>query len=193
MISIKGLNKAKVLAALYNASKPLGLGILQYDPKDMSEKEAAELLKGQFYFDYLKGRVMKVDLSSDEEFDEGLYDRDNGIGAAKEAIDGILKEEVFVINGTPKFKLGRLVVTSGVDKKMKEGSPFKDFVHVSLDRYGQCDWGDTCDEDKQTANESLKDGERILAVYNHKESGTKIWIITEWDRSVTTILFPDEY
>lgn len=34
MINIKGLNKAKVLAALYNASKPLGLGILQYDPKD---------------------------------------------------------------------------------------------------------------------------------------------------------------
>lgn len=57
MINIKGLNKAKVLAALYNASKPLGLGILQYDPKDMSEKEAAELLKEQSYFDYLKGRV----------------------------------------------------------------------------------------------------------------------------------------
>ncbi len=102
-------------------------------------------------------------------------------------------KEVFAINGTPKFKLGRVVVTIGVDTKMKKNTSFKDFVHISLDRYCQCDWGDTCDEDRQTANESLRDGERILAVYEHKESGTKIWIITEWDRSVTTILFPDEY
>ncbi len=102
-------------------------------------------------------------------------------------------KEVFVINRTPKFELGRLALTIGVDKKMKEDSSFKNFVQVSLDRYGQCDWGDTCDEDKQTADESLRDGERILAVYEHENSGAKIWIITEWDRSVTTILFPDEY
>lgn len=102
-------------------------------------------------------------------------------------------KEVFVINRTPKFELGRLTLTIGVDTKMKKDSSFKKFVQVSLGRYVQCDWGDTCDEDKQTADESLKDGERILAVYEHKESGTKIWIITEWDRSVTTILFPDEY
>lgn len=178
---------------LYNASKPLGLGILQYDPKDMSEKEAAELLKEQSYFDYLKGRVMKVNLSSDNEFDEWLYDRDNGIGAAKEAINAILKEDVIVIKQTPKFELGRVVTTIGVDTKMKEDSSFKNFVQVSLGRYSQCDWGDTCNEDKQTADESLRDGERILAVYEHKNSNTKIWIITEWDRSVTTILFPDEY
>lgn len=148
MINIKGLNKAKVLAALYNASKPLGLGILQYDPKDMSEKEA---------------------------------------------INAILKEDVIVIKQTPKFELGRVVTTIGVDTKMKEDSSFKNFVQVSLGRYSQCDWGDTCNEDKQTADESLRDGERILAVYEHKNSNTKIWIITEWDRSVTTILFPDEY
>lgn len=102
-------------------------------------------------------------------------------------------KEIFVIHRTPKFELGRLVLTIGVDTKMKEDSLFRDFVQFSLDRYGQCDWGDTCDEDKQTADESLKNGERILAVYGHEKSNTKIWIITEWDRSVTTILFPDEY
>ncbi len=102
-------------------------------------------------------------------------------------------KEVFVINRTPKFELGRLVLTIGVDKKMKEDSSFKNFVQVSLGRYVQCDWGDTCDEDKQTDDVALKNGERILAVYKHEKSGTKIWIITEWDRSVTTILFPDEY
>lgn len=102
-------------------------------------------------------------------------------------------KEVFVINKTPKFELGRLTLTIGVDTKMKKDSSFKDFVHVSLDRYGQCDWGDTCDEDKRTDDAALKTNERILAVYKHEKSGTKIWIITEWDRSVTTILFPDEY
>ncbi|NBH27207.1 hypothetical protein D3Z60_15710 [Lachnospiraceae bacterium] len=101
--------------------------------------------------------------------------------------------EVFAIKQTPKFELGRLVLTRGVDTRIKEDSLFKNFVQVSLEKYCQCDWGDTCDEDKQTADESLKDGERILAVYEHKESSTKIWIITEWDRSVTTILFSDEY
>ncbi len=102
-------------------------------------------------------------------------------------------KEVFIINRTPKFELGRFVLTIGVDKKMKEDSSFKNFVQVSLGRYVQCDWGDTCDEDKKTADAALRNGERILAVYNHEKSGTKIWIITEWDRSVTTILFPDEY
>ena len=63
---------------------------------------------------------MKVDLSSDEEFDEWLYDRDNGIGAA----NGILKEEVIVTKKTPKFELGRVVVTLGVDAKMKKDSSF---------------------------------------------------------------------
>lgn len=87
-ISLKGLNKAKVLAALYNASQPLGLGYLQHDPSSMSEGEAQTLLKRQTYFDYVKGRVMKVDLSS-EELDPYLYDRDNGPGAARRVIDSL--------------------------------------------------------------------------------------------------------
>ena len=93
----------------------------------------------------------------------------------------------------PKFEIGQLNLSIGIDRKMDKSVSFYNFVQYSLNRYIQCDWGDTCDEDKQTADKSLRDGERILAVYEHKESGTKIWIITEWDRSVTTILFPDEY
>lgn len=91
MVSIKGLSKAAVLAALYNHSQPLGLGILQYTPEDMTEQEAQALLdqRGYFYFDYLKGRVMKVDIGSDE-LDERLYDRDNGPGAAQRAINSII-------------------------------------------------------------------------------------------------------
>ena len=87
MIDLKGKNKAEVLAKLYNASRPQGLGFLQYYGKDMTTEEAQDLLdSGNTYFDYLKGRVMKVDLSRDE-LDPRLYDRDNGQGAAAAALD----------------------------------------------------------------------------------------------------------
>jgi hypothetical protein len=91
MVDIKGLNKAEVLVALYNDSKPQGLGFLHFDAKDMTVAEAEEILKQTTYFDYLKGRVMKVDLSSDDCFEEWLYDRDNGNGAAEKAISGLRK------------------------------------------------------------------------------------------------------
>ncbi|MDP3900712.1 MAG: hypothetical protein Q8Q23_06595 [bacterium] len=84
-IALAGLNKADVLAALYNASKPQGMGFMHYDPKTMTREEAESLLKQITYFDYLKGRVMKVNLEGDE-LDTCGYDRDNGQGAAEQAI-----------------------------------------------------------------------------------------------------------
>ncbi|MEG2289564.1 MAG: hypothetical protein RSC24_06315 [Clostridium sp.] len=87
MLNIKGLIKAEVLKGLYDNSKPQGLGFLNYNPGYISIDEAEKLLKEQTYFDYLNGRVMKVDLSSDNEFEEWLYDRDNGVGSAKRVID----------------------------------------------------------------------------------------------------------
>lgn len=89
-ISLKGLNKAEVLAALYNASRPLGMGFMHYDPKPMTKEEAADFLSHGTYFDYLKGRIMKIDLSRDE-LDPRLYDRDNGPGAAEKAISALVR------------------------------------------------------------------------------------------------------
>lgn len=91
MISIKDANKAEVLATLYNAAKPQGMGFLQYEDKDMSVEEAQELLDMQpdnGRFDYLKGRVMKVNLQRDE-FNPSLYNRDNGDFAAQEALKDV--------------------------------------------------------------------------------------------------------
>ncbi len=85
-ISIDGLDKAKVLMALFNGSRPLGLGFLHYDPKPMAEEVARDLISQGAYFDYVQGRVMKVDLSGDS-FNPWLYDRDNGEGAAKRIVD----------------------------------------------------------------------------------------------------------
>jgi hypothetical protein len=85
-MDIKGISKAKILAALYNASRPQGMGFLQAKNGDMTEQEAQKLLDaGQTYFDYLHGRVMKIDLSGNE-LRTALYDRDNGQGAAEDAI-----------------------------------------------------------------------------------------------------------
>ncbi len=87
MIDIKN-RKAAVLAALYNNSKPLGMGILQYDPRPMTEAEAETLLSQQHYFDYLKGRVMKVSFERDT-LNPALYDRDNGPGAAERVVNAL--------------------------------------------------------------------------------------------------------
>lgn len=91
-----------------------------------------------------------------------------------------------------KFELGQTVVTAAIDVRMKEDKAFERFVRTSLGRYINCDWGDTCEEDKQSNEDALKDGDRLLAVYKYN-ADTEIWIITEWDRSVTTILFPSDY
>ncbi len=90
-MNIKGLKKTDVLIAFYKNSKPLGLGMLNYDPTPMTEEEAQLLLKQTTYFDYLKGRVMKIDLSGDE-LDTRLYNRDNGGGAAEKAISALMEE-----------------------------------------------------------------------------------------------------
>lgn len=92
-----------------------------------------------------------------------------------------------------KFELGKTVVTAAIAARIEEDKDFADFVQESFRRYIKCDWGDTCEEDKQTNEDALRDGERLLAVYIYPKTGEKIWIITEWDRSVTTALFPEDY
>lgn len=77
---------------------------------------------------------------------------------------------------------------------MRDNPAFETYVYTCLSRYILCDWGDTCEEDKHMNDDAVKNGERILAEYrepNHES--WRIWIITEWDRSATTILFPEEY
>lgn len=90
------------------------------------------------------------------------------------------------------FNMGRLLMTRGVNDQVAENEAFAKFVMGSLARHRKGDWGNLCDEDKAENELSLKEGYRLLSAY---ESGEllKIWIITEADRSATTILFPDEY
>jgi len=93
------------------------------------------------------------------------------------------------------FATGKFYVTAGVGGKMMYDEPFRHFCEESYQRYLRCDWGDLCAEDKAQNDSAVANGDdRILASYVHPEHPDwKLWIITEWDRSATTLLFPSEY
>ena len=110
MVDIKGLDKARVLKALYDHSHVQGLGFMQAaQDGDFTVEHCAELLEQYTYFDYLRGRVLKVDLSRDE-FDERLYDRDCGEGAAQRAVDSI--------KGAPESSENTAKETDGEKKEL---------------------------------------------------------------------------
>ena len=90
-----------------------------------------------------------------------------------------------------KISSGQLVFTIGVNTKVENDEKFSRFVVSSLRRHLQGDWGDVCKEDWEENELSLREGFRLLSSYNYNDE--KIWIITEADRSVTTVLFPSEY
>lgn len=87
MISILDLDKAEVFAALYNGARAQGMRFLRYTPEPMTAEQARTRFGDNFgYFDYVDGRVMKVQLA-DDVFNPSLYNRDNGQGAAESVIN----------------------------------------------------------------------------------------------------------
>ena len=90
---------------------------------------------------------------------------------------------------TCKFTLGRTVATPGALRLLEEaGQGPAEF----LNRHHRGDWGDVCGEDGEANDHALKSGGRLLSVYRTSQ-GAEIWIITEADRSATTLLLPDDY
>ena len=86
-----------------------------------------------------------------------------------------------------RFPLGETVITQGALAALTT----KDFA-TALRRHSSCDWGDVCPEDAQLNDAALHDGTRLFSVYTSSD-GTRFWVITEADRSVTTFLLPSEY
>ena len=91
-----------------------------------------------------------------------------------------------------KFNPGQMVITRGVNDLIASNEEFAKHVMLSMKRHVAGDWGEVCDEDRVTNEFALQQGDRLFSVYK-KEGVPTIWIITEWDRSVTTALFQDEY
>ena len=104
-------------------------------------------------------------------------------------------DALFVINAA--FPTGQIVASRGVYDLACQNPDFAQFVQKSLNRHVKGNWGDMDDEDKQTNDRALKGYGRLFSAYNDerfpKYGVATIWIITESDRSATTILFPDEY
>lgn len=89
----------------------------------------------------------------------------------------------------PDFALGRVVATPGALDAVETAG---DNLSVFLSRHANGDWGLVSVEDAAMNDEALRHGERVLSAYN-TSLGTKLWIITEADRSATTVLLPSEY
>jgi len=91
--------------------------------------------------------------------------------------------------GGSLFELGQVVGTPGALQALTEAGQLPAEL---LTRHVTGDWGDLCDEDKEENELSVEQGFRILSAYK-LQTGAKVWVITEADRSATTILLPDKY
>lgn len=88
-----------------------------------------------------------------------------------------------------KFTLGQIVATpEALEAIARAGQSPLDFLR----RHANCDWGEVGPLDAKENEFSLKNGLRLLSAYTTSD-GQKLWIITEADRSVTTLLLPENY
>lgn len=85
------------------------------------------------------------------------------------------------------FALGQLYITKNALSTLKAID-----MTTALSRFSRGDWGDVDKEDWEANEQALKHGGRLMGVYRDR-NGTKFWIITEADRSTTTILLPEDY
>ena len=98
---------------------------------------------------------------------------------------------------TPTFPMGQVVVTSSIKSLMSSDLSFHTFIYTSLMRHQEGDWGEVGEEDHESNEMALITGRRLFSVYDcsasHSVHGDRIYIITEADRSVTTVLWAAEY
>ncbi|MDY0236631.1 MAG: hypothetical protein RBR71_11405 [Gudongella sp.] len=96
-----------------------------------------------------------------------------------------------------RLKTGSVMMTAGIRNFLEESEENVIKVLECLERHKMCDWGDLSDDDREVNDAAVdldmkgKPSDRIMSAYDVGEN--RIWIVTEWDRSVTTILFPEEY
>jgi len=89
----------------------------------------------------------------------------------------------------PLLLLGRLLATpAAVDVLQAAGVS----IFALVNRHASGDWGDVSEEDRQHNDLAAVAGERVLSSYS-LPNGQKVWIITEWNRSSTTVLLPEDY
>ncbi len=86
-----------------------------------------------------------------------------------------------------RFELGQLVATPGALAALEEASTSPAEL---VGRHLMGDWGTVSKEDWAANDRALKDGERLISAYALPRTGERVWVLTEWDRSATTVLLP---
>jgi hypothetical protein len=86
-----------------------------------------------------------------------------------------------------RIPLGQVVMTRNAMDTLRA-----DDIATALTHHARGDWGDVCPDDRAENERALAHGNRLFSVY-HDAHGVKFWIITEADRSITTVLLPDDY
>jgi hypothetical protein len=100
------------------------------------------------------------------------------------------RRKLEVLNEKPVlFPLGNIYLTIGAREALEESSQLP---NEFLAEHQKGNWGLVCDDDKKENELSIKEGFRILSAYKTSK-GEKLWVITEADRSSTTLLLPSEY
>jgi hypothetical protein len=93
---------------------------------------------------------------------------------------------VVIAIARPKFPLGEMVITANANARLDPTD-----IQQGLSRHARGDWGDLPPEDAELNEFGLKHGERLFSAYG--KDGNRFWIITERERSVTTVLLPEDY
>ncbi len=91
------------------------------------------------------------------------------------------------VKSQPTFSLGKLYVT----RRVTECLPVREVIHA-LYRHSVGDWGHVNEQDWKSNDQAVTGGSRLVSSYS-TVAGAKFWIITEGDRSATSVLFPEEY
>jgi hypothetical protein len=98
------------------------------------------------------------------------------------------QKQTAVVRFVARFPLGFISATPGVELTLSPAD-----IAQALARHGRGDWGELCPQDRQANEDALETGGRLLSVYRARGSGERVYVITEADRSATTLLLPAEY
>jgi hypothetical protein len=150
-----------------------------------SQKERKMIMSKQELSDKIRELQQNLDRLIEEKF--SLNDPE--IVKASQELDNLLAEfeEIFSKTTKPKFSLGRIVITCGAKEVLTQ----KDLSRA-VSKHASCNWGLVCQEDKEANDLAVEKGYRILSSFKSR-NGVNFWIITEADRSATTILLPSDY
>jgi hypothetical protein len=94
----------------------------------------------------------------------------------------------------PKFPLGKVGMTASLQQTIQDSDPehWQTDLRWMLTRHAAGDWGEMSDGDRQLNDDSLENGGQLLSAYTSRKD-IKVWVITEHDRSATTLLLPEDY